>query len=1206
MAWDLTVGGVSRKTEIAQAAGVTIRLESGERSSLSFQTKFGSPYRPSRFERVRVSGKTGAILFGGIVLSREVVTQAGKAGALPATRCECVDWWVYLDWSLVTIAFPGPVTTRQILAAVVAAVPAEYGFTMAAGQAAGRTYPSFASGVLARASEVIRGLAQDVGGRASVSPDLVVAITAPGSVAAPFTITDANPHCQEAGWRDGDGTPATRVYLTCGPAGIGEPVWYRWTGDGVRRVFALAGVAIPASSVFPSIAYVDGIPYPIWHPGEGPPDHMEWDYALNDGTLTFIGDLTPTPGAGVPVEILYSPQFPFVVSADSGGSPVISESQSDETITVYAQGVARAAAILAELNQPAARELGILSRLDGWRPDQALTVNLSAIAFAGVCTIGPVEITLTTDQIWAYRFSAVETTIVPGTTLDAWRKLLGRTVTGSSSATVGVGGSTGGGGGGMLALPAGQIYVGSAAGAAAAVPMSGDLTITSSGETTIAAGAIVDADIAATAAIADTKLATIATPGKVANSATSANTGPVANTIALRDGIGDLYARAFGAVVEVVSPIARLSDKVITPLVTSPAGPLKLQGFNGVVELSSTYGLETAYSSGFAGSGFSLSYNRYPSTQPNIAYFEVDRLTVRGTMNVYELLVHQIRATNGSIFVANTGRVKTVTAGAGVEWTVITEGDHGFAVGDLIRAQRFTQAGGGGGVFVSDLWVTAVASTTQFTANLQPSSTLGPIAGMDYVRLGSTASVDRQGSIYLTADDLNAPYINILSGVDSIASWGTAAKVRARLGNLNGAYGYTANTYGVAFGDMTAAHVLIDTVYGVRIRFGASDKITLDMSGNATFAGTVTAAAGAIGGFLIGATLIRDTANTFGLESTETAGNDVRFWAGTDWTNRANAPFRVYQGGEVFATAGAIGGWSLLSHYLYSTMDGNAMAFDSTRPSLEMGNPRPLGYADGHPGVWMGRDTDGFYKFRVSTGDGTAGMFFDGSVATFRGNGTGVTQINGANIQTGTVTANQIMAETITGNQIAARAIGADRIVVGTLTGNEMKVRSIDGDRINVTALSAIVANLGAITAGSITSVAILSGTINGTTITGVTISGSTIRAGSSNEVVMDASGITIAAGGFTGSRIKWTDGTDIGSGGNQFSVRTNDGMYVDVPTYFAVKYLAGSGNRSVYVDGSGSLRAGGPVLAFDEQAAASVVIQGLIARVTALEGGAT
>ena len=59
---------------------------------------------------------------------------------------------------------------------------------------------------------------------------------------------------------------------------------------------------------------------------------------------------------------------------------------------------------------------------------------------------------------------------------------------------------------------------------------------------------IVNGDISATAGIVDTKLATIATAGKVSNSATTATSANTANAIVARDASGDLYAGVIHAV----------------------------------------------------------------------------------------------------------------------------------------------------------------------------------------------------------------------------------------------------------------------------------------------------------------------------------------------------------------------------------------------------------------------------------------------------------------------------------------------------------------------------------------------------------------------------------------------------------------------------------------------------------------------------------
>jgi len=66
--------------------------------------------------------------------------------------------------------------------------------------------------------------------------------------------------------------------------------------------------------------------------------------------------------------------------------------------------------------------------------------------------------------------------------------------------------------------------------------------------------------------------------------------------------------------------------------------------------------------------------------------------------------------------------------------------------------------------------------------------------------------------------------------------------------------------------------------------------------------GAITSTLGTIGGWSIGADYLRDAANSMGMASTVTAGNDVRFWAGDSFANRAVAPFRVYEDGQIFGT----------------------------------------------------------------------------------------------------------------------------------------------------------------------------------------------------------------------------------------------------------------------------------------------------------------
>jgi hypothetical protein len=89
---------------------------------------------------------------------------------------------------------------------------------------------------------------------------------------------------------------------------------------------------------------------------------------------------------------------------------------------------------------------------------------------------------------------------------------------------------------------AGNIIVYNSSGVPTAVTETGDVLISDSGVTSIATGVIVDADVNASAAIADTKLATISSAGKVSNSATTATSANTNSAIVARDSSGNFVA----------------------------------------------------------------------------------------------------------------------------------------------------------------------------------------------------------------------------------------------------------------------------------------------------------------------------------------------------------------------------------------------------------------------------------------------------------------------------------------------------------------------------------------------------------------------------------------------------------------------------------------------------------------------------------------
>ena len=124
---------------------------------------------------------------------------------------------------------------------------------------------------------------------------------------------------------------------------------------------------------------------------------------------------------------------------------------------------------------------------------------------------------------------------------------------------------------------------------------------------------------------------------------------------------------------------------------SSPSAKLQVAGDTIIDE---TLGAET-YTSGFTGFGwrFDPNYSAFVggSDSGSGALLEVDHLSVRGSMNVYELLIIQIRATNGNIFISSTGKVSESIAvpaanTGSVSYTHILTFDTGSGLGHGFQA----------------------------------------------------------------------------------------------------------------------------------------------------------------------------------------------------------------------------------------------------------------------------------------------------------------------------------------------------------------------------------------------------------------------------------------------------------------------------------------------------------------------------------------
>ena len=178
---------------------------------------------------------------------------------------------------------------------------------------------------------------------------------------------------------------------------------------------------------------------------------------------------------------------------------------------------------------------------------------------------------------------------------------------------------------------------------------------------------------------------------------------------------------------------------------------------------------------GLFGSGWQLEMDA-----DGISHLAVDRLTVRQTMRVLELLVEKVRSVGGELVVsAADGKVSGVDMdAAGQHYLLTFEMGCPFVAGDLVRCKVE------GGAASKSYWV-EIASVEGGVATVAASE-FGdalPAVGDECVLMGSTSDPQRQGLILISATDDGQPRIDVMSGVSGKT---LAGCLHARMGNLDG------------------------------------------------------------------------------------------------------------------------------------------------------------------------------------------------------------------------------------------------------------------------------------------------------------------------------------------------------------------------------------------------------------------------------------
>ena len=176
---------------------------------------------------------------------------------------------------------------------------------------------------------------------------------------------------------------------------------------------------------------------------------------------------------------------------------------------------------------------------------------------------------------------------------------------------------------------------------------------------------------------------------------------------------------------------------------------------------------------GMLGAGFQLWKGEDGRT-----YLTVDKLTVRQTMAVMELLIEKVRSVGGQICVsAANGRIKTVEE-SGEHYLITFEQENMFVQHDLVRCQTFT------GKDMRSYWVeVADVTETGIVVAKEEFEGVEPKEDDECVLMGNTANTDRQNIVLISATEDGQPRVDVMDGVKGKTFDNC---LRARLGNLDG------------------------------------------------------------------------------------------------------------------------------------------------------------------------------------------------------------------------------------------------------------------------------------------------------------------------------------------------------------------------------------------------------------------------------------
>lgn len=220
------------------------------------------------------------------------------------------------------------------------------------------------------------------------------------------------------------------------------------------------------------------------------------------------------------------------------------------------------------------------------------------------------------------------------------------------------------------------------------------------------------------------------------------------------------------------------------------------------------------YVAGMAGAGVTL--------EPDL--LEVGNIACRGIFRTAVFQKDIMSAVGGTVVIRPADVLSTDMSALDAS-TLTIEGNETFAVGDFLRIKDDTD----------DEWleVTNVAAAPTYTVTRDKEAAYAADSNPAWKK-GATVTnwgASGAGGLLMTSSMTNAPYLQVFTHAG--APW-TTITTMARMGELNGAYGYVASTFGVAIGEYAASktNVTVDSTSGIRLRTHTVTHIELQPDGD--------------------------------------------------------------------------------------------------------------------------------------------------------------------------------------------------------------------------------------------------------------------------------------------------------------------------------------------------------------------------------------